>query len=518
MQGEERPARAVTPPRAGAELSHVARAAPIAARLQPWKRAKRSELERAYEYVEGWGMSVGAHGRVLRPRSEQGILAAYAEARRDGVSLGLRGSGISYGDANVNTQGHALDLTLMNRILSWDRERGIAELEPGVTIEQLWKSILADGYWPRVVSGTMYPTVGGAAAMNIHGKNNFAVGTFGDAVIEFDIVPPRGDRLTCNRVENSDLFHAAIGGAGWLGTFSRIVLQTKKVHSGDLLVRARSTHDLREMMDYFEANKRSADYLVGWLDCFARGDRLGRGLIHHADYLAPGEDADPEATLTVAHQELPGAILGVIPKSQVWRFMRLLNNDRCWAAVCAIKYQLGRMESMRDPYRQSHAGFAFLLDYVPNWKWAYGRSRGRDAMIQYQSFLPAATAEEGYEEILRRCQRNGHVSYLGVFKRHRPDPFWLTHALDGWSLALDFPVTGANRASLWKHCAELTEIVISAGGRFYFAKDSVIGYRDLARSLPEERREAFRRLKQELDPDCLLQTNLYRRVFQDSGA
>ena len=130
----------------------------------------------AYEYVEGWGMAVGAHSKVLRPRSVEEIVAAFNVARRDGVPLGLRGGGNSYGDASVNDRGHVLDISRMNRILDWNPETGIVEAEPGVTIEQLWKRILPDGYWPRVVSGTMFPTLAGALAANIHGKNNFAVG------------------------------------------------------------------------------------------------------------------------------------------------------------------------------------------------------------------------------------------------------------------------------------------------------------------------------------------------------
>ncbi len=31
------------------------------------------------------------------------------------------------------------------------------------------------------------------------------------------------------------------------------------------------------------------------------------------------------------------------------------------------------MPDVGGRHRQPHAGFAFLLDYVPNWKWAYGR-------------------------------------------------------------------------------------------------------------------------------------------------
>ena len=63
------------------------------------------------------------------------------------------------------------------------------------------------------------------------------------------------------------------------------------------------------------------------------------------------------------------------------------------------------------------------------------------------------------------------VSYLGVLKRHRPDPFWMTHSSDGWSLALDFKVTPDTREKLWAMCDELTRIVTDHGGRISAASD-----------------------------------------------
>ncbi len=463
-----------------------------------------------YEWVPGWGGAVGAYSRVFRPTDVEGIRAAFEAARRDGATIGARGAGCSYGDASVNERGHVLDLTAMNRFLAWDPASGVAELEPGVTIEQLWKCILPDGWWPMVVSGTMFPTIAGAAAMNIHGKNNYKVGTIGDAIDEFDLVLPSGEVRTCSRERNADLFHASIGGFGMLGAFSRIVLRTKRVYSGDVEQCAFANRDLREMMEFIEERRASADYLVGWIDCFGKGGELGRGLVHVGRYLEPGEDPEPERTLTVAHQELPKNILGVLPKSEVWRLMRPFANDFGVALINRTKYWSGRMEAMRPPARVSHAAFNFLLDFVPNWKWCYGRG----GLIQYQSFLPKETAHDVYCAMLRRCHAAGHVPYLGVFKRHRPDPFWLTHAVDGWSFAMDFQVTPAKRASLWKHCAELTEMVLAAGGKFYFAKDLVIGHGDMVRFFPPDKLDAFLALRAELDPDGLLATNLWRRVFE----
>ena len=231
-----------------------------------------AQPRRDWEYVEAWGMSSGRAARVIRPRSTDELQAALAEAQSAGVSLAPRGAGCSYGDASTLKDGWVLDLTRMNEVLSFDPESGVLEAEAGLSVRGAWRHILPHGWWPYVVSGTMHPTLAGAAAMNIHGKNNFRVGTFGDHVLEFDLVLPSGEVRTASREENPDLFHAAIGGFGMLGLFSRVVMDTKRVHSGLMEVRGVSTHDLAEMMEVFEAEKAGADYLVGWIDCFPGGD------------------------------------------------------------------------------------------------------------------------------------------------------------------------------------------------------------------------------------------------------
>jgi len=476
----------------------------------------RAEAQASWEYVEGWGMSAGSNARVLRPQSLAELRALVQRARAGHRPLAMRGSGCSYGDASLPLGADVLDLSRMDRILAWDPVRGRASCEPGVTIEKLWRTILPDGWWPRVVPGTMFPTLGGAAAMNIHGKNNFESGTLGDAIREFDLLLPSGDVRTASRERESELFHAAIGGFGMLGVFTRIELEMKKVHSGELEVRAVRAPDLAFALEHLERHRDRCDYLVAWIDAFACGRSLGRGLIHEARYLEPGEDRRPRETLQPAHQDLPRTLLGV-PKSEAWRALRMLNNDFGMRALNRFKYHSSALEVWRGPYRQAHAAFAFLLDYVPNWKWAYGRAEQR-GLIQFQAFAPRAAALQLYREILDRSQSARIVPYLGVLKRHRPDAFLLTHALDGYSLALDFKVAPERRSALWKHCEELSESVLAAGGRFYFAKDSTLTPDQARRMFPAENLARFRALKRELDPDNLLQTALSRRLFGDFGS
>lgn len=460
------------------------------------------------ETVSSWGMNTHTLGYVYRPTTVAGIREVFEIARRTGRFVALRGAGRSYGDASLGSENLVLDITRMNRILEWDPQTGVARCEPGVTIRDLWHYALEDGWWPYVVSGTMYPTLAGAAAMNIHGKNNFKVGTIGDHIRAFDLMLPSGEIRTCSRTENPDLFHAAIGGFGMLGVFTSITIEMKRVHSGLLKVEPIAIRNFGHMFDVFAERVERSDYLVGWVDCFAGGDAIGRGQIHQANYLAPGEDPNPAQTLRVENQELPDTLFGVLPKSVMWRLMKPFVNDVGMRAINAAKYAASCLKDHAS-HPVTHAGFAFLLDYVPNWKRAYEPG----GLIQYQSFLPRESAQRVFTEQLRLCQKAGIVPYLGVFKQHRPDPFLMTHAVDGFSLALDFRLTRGNRERVWELAARLDPLVIEGGGRFYFAKDITLDRSRLGAYLSEERVRRFLEIKGRCDPENLLQTDLFRRVF-----
>jgi decaprenylphospho-beta-D-ribofuranose 2-oxidase len=457
--------------------------------------------------IDGFGRSVRAACRYVEPRSVEELAFALQQANREGLTVAFRGAGRSYGDAAINTGGMVVDATGLNRMLDWDPSTGVLEAEAGLTIEGLWRRTIEDGYWPSVVPGTMRPTLGGCVAMNIHGKNNFRVGPFGDHVLELDLLTPAGELLTLSRSQNSELFHAVIGGLGMLGAVTRVKLKLKKVDSGKLRVECISGKNLDQMMDAFEARLSHADYLVGWVDCFARGKSIGRGQVHSAHYLHAGEDPDGDAAFHVERQGLPGTILGV-PKSELWRVMRLFSNKPLWGLVNALKYHSSWREHGTS-YLQSHVAFAFLLDYVPNWRLAYGPG----GFIQYQVFVPHATARETLKDVLNLCHQAKLPSFLGVLKRHRPDPFLLTHALDGWSLAMDFPVTAKNKNALWALTERMTDRVLAAGGKFYFAKDSVLRKGDVERAYGRERIDQFLAIKQQLDPNGVLTSDLWSRAL-----
>ncbi len=451
----------------------------------------------------GFGQAVNAACRYLAPRDAGELAEALARASREGMAVALRGSGRSYGDAAL---GDLVVDTSGLRDLSFDPATGVATAGPGVTIEQLWREALPHGYWPAVVPGTMAPTLAGCLAANVHGKNAFRAGPTGEHVESFDLLTASGETLRCSPTERPEIFHAAIGGFGALGAFTRVQIRLKKIESGLLRVEPIRGRSLAELFDRFEERLPAADYLVGWIDATASGASLGRGQLHQGNYLSAGEDPEgPTSTLRVERQGLPGTIFGV-PKGILWRFLRPFMWPPGMRLLNLAKYLAGYLQPAGKSYLQSHVAFAFLLDYVPDWRRAYGRA----GFIQFQPFVPKETARETFRELLSLCQREGMPPFLAVLKRHRPDPFLLTHGLDGWSLAMDFPA--ADRERLWALCHRMSERVLDAGGRFYFAKDAVLRPLDVERAFGRERLGRFFELKRRLDPGGLFQTSLWRRV------
>lgn len=443
---------------------------------------------------------MSAPSYCFRPETTENILEAFQFAREHGLTVTLRGAGRSYNDAALNGGGVVVNMSGLNRIIEWDPGSGVVRCEAGVTLDQLWHKVLPDGWWPPVVSGTMHTTLGGCLGANIHGKNNYRMGTIGEHVTEFTALLPTGEEVTCSPEKNTDLFYSIISGLGLLGVITTVTLKMKKIESGLLEVHAWPTRTLEEQLRSLEEGAPEYDYIVGWLDTIA----IGHGQIHAANYVH--DDPEPQKTMQLSYQTLPDRMFGVMPKSLLHLFMTpFMNNIGAWG-INTAKY----VASLRKHvFRQSHAAFHFLLDYVPLWELSYGRN----GLIQYQSFLPRETALQTWTEMLAAAKKRGLPSYLGVTKRHRPDKFLLSHALDGFSLALDFKVTERNRARLSEMLQEFDQLVLDAGGRFYFAKNSETSPETTKSFLGEETVEKFKNLKQRTDPEGLLESDLYRRVF-----
>ena len=396
------------------------------------------------QIITGWGMRDRAHSHLGRPADAEALAAMLAEADARGVTVCPRGGGNSYGDAALLQGGLTLDCSAAARILIWEPATGVATVEPGVTLADLWRRVLPDGWRPPVVPGRGGVTVAGAAAANVHGKNNWRAGAFGDSILSFELALPSGERLTCSRDSHPDLFSAAIGGMGLLGVFTRLTLRMARVWSG-LVDERRAAHgSLDALLDAMEAAAPHVSDMVAWMDASATGRALGRGLLAEGRELAEGEDSRAAETLASAWANWPSGaarLLRRLPPNLVPTLARPMSTHAGAAFANRAQWTVGSRRASHEWERVPYPAANFPLNMIPNWQYSYLPG----GLIQHQAFLPLESARKGFTALLCHAHKAGLPPSLAVMKKQRASDVTLNYLLNGYSLALDSPSTATRR-------------------------------------------------------------------------
>ena len=154
---------------------------------------------------ESWGRYPQAKAlKVVQPQSSDDLPRLNGFAH----SVLAYGMGRSYGDSCLNENGILLDTTRLAALHGFDRQRGVIRCDSGFALADLLAAVVPHGWFPPVLPGTKFVTVGGAIANDIHGKNHHRAGTFGCHVPQFELLRSNGGRLLCSREQNRDLYEA----------------------------------------------------------------------------------------------------------------------------------------------------------------------------------------------------------------------------------------------------------------------------------------------------------------------
>ena len=145
-------------------------------------------MTQASTRLQGWAGTAASSCRLIRPGSADELAAEIKAATKAGLSVCPRGGGYSYGDVALNEHNIVCDTSGLDQILAWDPAEGVIDVEPGVPLHKILARVIPENWMLPVVPGTRFPTVGGATSNNVHGKNSFAVGNFGDYVTEVDLL------------------------------------------------------------------------------------------------------------------------------------------------------------------------------------------------------------------------------------------------------------------------------------------------------------------------------------------
>jgi decaprenylphospho-beta-D-ribofuranose 2-oxidase len=442
------------------------------------------------ELLTGWGRTAPTRARVSSPLRADQVVEALAVPSERGVLA--RGLGRSYGDAAQNAGGEVLRLTTMDRVLDLDVQKGRCTVEAGASIAVLMQVLIPLGWFPMVVPGTRFVSVGGAIASDIHGK--FRHGSFCDYVEQMQLVTPEQGVLAVGPATEPEVFSATAGGMGLTGVVTEATLQLQPIESAYMTVDTERIANVDDCMARMLDSDASYRYSVAWIDCLARGRHLGRSVLTRANHATLAEL--PAKKRTDARAYAPHSVVsvpGFLPDG-------LLNT----LSIRAFnEFWFRKAPRSRTGQIQSVSAFFHPLDSVLEWNRIYG-PRG---FLQYQYVVPYG-AEAVVRTTLERLSAARSASFLAVLKRfeHSSDGP-LGFPMEGWTLALDIPARGA---TLGRLLDGLDELVAAAGGRVYLTKDARLSARLVPEMYPDLDR--WREVRARLDPRHVMCSDMDRRL------
>lgn len=169
--------------------------------------------------------------RIVQPRSLEEVEATLRAASKEGKALSVCGGRHAMGGQQFGEDAVLLDITAFNRVLNFDRGRGLIEVQGGIKWPELVAYLLksqegSDRPWGfrQKQTGVDGVTLGGSLAANAHGRGLSFPPIVAD-VESFVLVDADGKSHTCSRKENSELFSLAIGGYGLFGVIAQVTLR-----------------------------------------------------------------------------------------------------------------------------------------------------------------------------------------------------------------------------------------------------------------------------------------------------
>lgn len=394
--------------------------------------------------IQAWGRLSNTEHQIIPLITPSQAIKKIPQCTNQGIAHGM---GRSYGDVGLNGKGTLWLTTAMNHLITFDLHTGILHCEAGVTLQDIHRTLIPQGWMLPVTPGTQMITVGGAIGNDVHGKNHHAFGSFGDHVLYIKLLRSDGEIIECSKNEKSDWFYATLGGIGLTGVILEAQIQLRPVKGPWIHSETIPYHNLDDFFALSDSSEKDWEHTVSWIDCMNGPN--AKGLFTRGNLANKHIQADPK---------LKDKTFPITPP------ISLVNK----LSLPLFNFAYFNGNSLKKQSQIVHyEPFFYPLDAIHEWNKMYGPK----GFYQYQSVVPKEFGKEATQEMLKAIKKSGEGSFLAVLKTFgdRESGGLLSFPKPGVTLALDFPNRGEKTLKLLN---ELDHIVKQAQGRLYLAKDA----------------------------------------------
>jgi decaprenylphospho-beta-D-ribofuranose 2-oxidase len=400
-----------------------------------------------------------------------------------------RGGGYSYAAASFGGGSRVVDMRAFDRILRFDEEARLIEVEGGARLEDVL-AVTA----PRALSLPVQPgypsiTVGGCLAANVHGKNPHREGTFRRSVVGLTLLHPKRGTIRLDQDHEPELLDLTCGGYGLTGIVLAATLRLEPLAGWTASIERVPIGGLEEGLAAVRERTESSAFAYTWHEGTPSAGRFGLGFVY-VGKIPPG----------------PAPLPPVVPRyRRLTATSRAVSSVPLWNRATAALLGAGfRWMEERKPRRLDVPLFDAMFPFARRGE--YFLLYGRRGLAEYQSLLPHEAAEHFLRELGREALRAQAPVVMLSLKLFRGTRGLVRFEGDGVCVTVDLV---RSRQGL-EFLAALDRLTLEAGGLPHIVKDSRLSREVVARAYPGY--EEFRARRLAHDPDGLFRSELSTRL------
>ena len=435
---------------------------------------------------------------LLTPRSRQELVEAVRSAARRNLAISVSGCRHSMGGQQFVTDGICIDTRSLNRVISFDRGRGLIEAEAGIQWPDLIRSYLdvqrdSATQWgiAQKQTGADTFTLGGSLSSNVHGRG-LAMKPLISNVEAFTLVDGDGKTIRCSRTENDDLFRLAIGGYGLFGMISTVTLRLvprKKLRRAVALI------DAKDLAKRFE-ERIAQKFIYGDFQFSVdekASDFLQRGVFSCYE---PIDQQEPIAAEKKLHDD-------------DWLdLLRLAYTDRAKAFKRYSDYYLST--NGQTYWSDTNQLSAYLPDYARKLREQIGGEES--SLIITEIYVPRSALADFLAHAAELLRSNGTLVIYGTVRLiEKDDESFLPWAKESYASTifnLLTPHTKAGIEASAKSFRGLIDLAIARGGSYYLTYHRFATREQVVACYPQFSK--FLDFKKKYDPAERFQSDWYR--------
>ncbi len=462
--------------------------------------------ERARRHARTWVNDVHSHlnrtpvRRVIQPNSIESLEHLVRQANHEGTPLAVAGGRHAMGGQQFVTDGVLVDMTALNRVIGFDGEAGLIEVEAGICWPELIGYLVKAqrGRWRQwsiiqKQTGADRLTIGGSLAANVHGRGLHLKPIIAD-VESFTLIDAEGQVHRCSRNENYELFRLAIGGYGLFGIVANVTL---RLAPRTKLVRIVEIIEIDRLIDAFEDRMREG-FRYG--DFQFSTDAASQGFVRDGVFSCY-RPVTSETPIPDDQNEL---------SVEDWKTLLLLAHvDKRRAYDMYAEHYLST--SGQIYWSDLHQLSTYLDDYHRDLDRALGCSVPGSEMIT-EIFVPRATLVDFMRDVRRDFQRRDVDLIYGTIRLiEKDDESFLAWARERYACVIFNLHTVHDAAGLEKAAVEFRRLIdraVQHGGSYYLTYHRWATRPQIEACHPRVRE--FLCLKRRYDPEERFQSEWYR--------